>query len=654
MDPPFDVRHGVIEAAGGTAGIEERQDMRVLQPSLGADLPLETLHAERGPECRVEHLQRGPASVAEVLRQVDGGTRTSTELFLDQVVSGQLGRQAIVGGGRKCAAVMGSAQSTAGSVNGPCSVKILLAVRCAALQVLQSRADVSRLNRLPPFPAAEDGRVDPTATFIKRFGDLVTLLRVDPGNDAAQDLALSAAAAVVHDRGIDLEAGLAWALIPDDMPLKARMLARQVDRLRIEAGAEAEELQALARALAHDVTPLPLTPNITFDLVRLLAPPEPPAGPPGSGGGGGVSAGGPPSNRRIAEERRQPDERRRQPHGRFHGIERRRGSDRRISGERRLHLLHDQQDRIAQLTDALAWASRTQAWEEALHALHGLVRMEPRVPDGERRMFGVEVRRRLARPTLEGILDVVEQNLGLRESAAEVLRWLGLDAVEVMLDRLRRGEALGIRVFVYNVVGGMPEAYRLVRPMVLSGNSREARHGVAMLARLGVPESVELLSRLVEHPDELVRVAAVHALGELHGAQVAIPLRQALRHPLPRTRAAAAQAVACWRGGELAELLAGAVRDERDRDTWQAMVSALGTIGSPEACGALADIALTGRSLLRRSGYSTGQRLAAVTALALAGSGHGVTTLQRLARDADGVVGYAADRVLQAEGRRAG
>src|SRR5262249_17611438 len=79
-----------------------------------------------------------------------------------------------------------------------------------------------------PFPAAEDGGVDPTATFIKRFGDLVTLLRVDPGNDAAQDLALSAAAAAVQSASIELEAGIAWAQIPDDMPLKARMLARQV------------------------------------------------------------------------------------------------------------------------------------------------------------------------------------------------------------------------------------------------------------------------------------------------------------------------------------------------------------------------------------------------------------------------------------------
>jgi HEAT repeat protein len=194
----------------------------------------------------------------------------------------------------------------------------------------------------------------------------------------------------------------------------------------------------------------------------------------------------------------------------------------------------------------------------------------------------------------------------------------------------------------------------MVAPMLRSPDPREARHGAAILARLGLPESVELLAPLVDHPDELVRGAVVHALGELHGAPVSAPLRAALRHAVPRTRAAAAEAVATWRGGALVGLLIAALKDERDREAWQTMVTALGSIGSAEACAALARIALTRRGLLRRNGYTTGQRLAAVAALGLAGSGHGVATLQRLVRDSDGVVGYAADRMLQAEGRRAG
>jgi len=63
---------------------------------------------------------------------------------------------------------------------------------------------------------------------------------------------------------------------------------------------------------------------------------------------------------------------------------------------------------------------------------------------------------------------------------------------------------------------------------------------------------------------------------------------------------------------------------------------------------------MTRRGLLRRQGYSTGQRLAAVEALGLADSPPARTMLERLARDADGVVRYAAGRILQADRQRAG
>jgi hypothetical protein len=78
--------------------------------------------------------------------------------------------------------------------------------------------------------------MDPKSTFIKRFGDLVALLRADPGNDAAQELALEAAAAAVADAALRIEAGVEWHVIPNEMTLKARMLARQVDAFSVAAG----------------------------------------------------------------------------------------------------------------------------------------------------------------------------------------------------------------------------------------------------------------------------------------------------------------------------------------------------------------------------------------------------------------------------------
>jgi hypothetical protein len=116
--------------------------------------------------------------------------------------------------------------------------------------------------------------LDLNSVFVKRFGDLVALLRVDPGNDAAQDLALAAATSAVAVTPIELDAASAAAGSAEGVSLGARMIARQVDRLRIAAGAEPYELQAVARALAHDVTPIPATPHVEVELLRLLAPPS--------------------------------------------------------------------------------------------------------------------------------------------------------------------------------------------------------------------------------------------------------------------------------------------------------------------------------------------------------------------------------------------
>ena len=498
--------------------------------------------------------------------------------------------------------------------------------------------------------------MDAKSTFVKRFGDLVTLYRADPGNDAAQELALDAAAAAVAGTPVEIEAGIEWSVIPDDMGLKARMLARQVDCLRISAGTDSSELQALARALAHDVTPVRSSPGVEVEFIRLLAPPaSPPLPPDGPSGGGGRGRASPAAeNRRRGLERRGGDERRRSPRARWADIERRRHGERRITGERRLYLIKDLRAESVRLLDALAQACRAQAWEDALHAAFGLVRLAPRIPEPDRRGFGIAVRRTLPRPAIEGLVTLAEHDYSSRERAAEVLRWIGVHAAEIVIDRLRRGEALGLRVFFYQVVGGIPAAYPLVLPLIRSHSHHEVRHGAALLGRMGRPDAVEELAPLLDHPDELVRGAVVQALGELHDGPVADALRRALHHPSARTRSAAAEAIAAWRGGALALLIAAVLEHESDRDTWQTMVGALGRIGSAEACGALETVALTGRGLLRRHGYTTGQRLAAVAALGLADTAYSHRTLARLARENEGVVSYAAERVLLAEGLRAG
>jgi hypothetical protein len=110
-----------------------------------------------------------------------------------------------------------------------------------------------------------------------------------------------------------------------------------------------------------------------------------------------------------------------------------------MTGERRLFLVKDQRVTAAHLLSTLARACQTSSWELAVQTLYQLVRLAPRVPQAERRAFGIQVRRAVPRPVLEALVGLAERDYLVRDQAAEVFRWIGLDAVEVILDRLREG-----------------------------------------------------------------------------------------------------------------------------------------------------------------------------------------------------------------------
>ncbi len=493
--------------------------------------------------------------------------------------------------------------------------------------------------------------MDHKSTFIKRFGDLVALLRFEPGNDAAQDLALTASVAAVTDLPVEVEAGVEWSVIPAEFPLKSRLLARHIDALRIAAGAEAHELLALARALSHDFTPIPSTLRIQAESVPLLAASG--QGMSGTDIEDHFEINSLASEVRLAE-RRHWEERRQSPRMRWAGVERRRASDRRHTGERRLQLIADQRSAANELHGTLGQSVRTHSWDAALYAAQALVRITPRVPSDERRTFAIRVRRAIPRRSLEAFLDLAERDPVTREPVTAVVRYIGLDAADVVIERLRQGDAIGVRGYYYDVLSGIPDSYPLVTPLLRGREAHEARHAVALLGRIGRAEGVAELEPLIGHRDERIRTAAVRALGEIHRGPSAEALRGALHSHDARTRAAAADAIAVWRGGALAILLVGALETERDRDVWHAHVAALGRVGSADACTALTNVALRPRKFMRRGGYNTWQRLSAVTALGYSTTSLARAALGHVARDAEGVVRFAADRLIQAEAAQGG
>jgi hypothetical protein len=76
------------------AGVQQRQDVRMLQARRGADLGEEAFRAERGAEFRMQHLDRDVTIVLEVAGEVHGGHAADAELADEGVAVGQCGGEA--------------------------------------------------------------------------------------------------------------------------------------------------------------------------------------------------------------------------------------------------------------------------------------------------------------------------------------------------------------------------------------------------------------------------------------------------------------------------------------------------------------------------------------------------------------------------------
>src|SRR3989449_11431555 len=85
----FHVRHYVVDQAARLAGIEQRQDVRVLQVGGYPDLTQEALDPEHGGELGAQHFQGDVAIVLEIPREIYGRHATGTDLAFDSVVLGK-------------------------------------------------------------------------------------------------------------------------------------------------------------------------------------------------------------------------------------------------------------------------------------------------------------------------------------------------------------------------------------------------------------------------------------------------------------------------------------------------------------------------------------------------------------------------------------
>lgn len=452
-----------------------------------------------------------------------------------------------------------------------------------------------------------------SAAFATAFGRLIAAYRAGPEAASEASRLLEEVVKLVAAEPVSVEAGLFRSGDYDISNLRSHLLRRQVELLTVDAGAAAESLDALARALGGDAS-LPESPSVRCEMVAYVVPDARPPAPP-------VVAR--PEAGRLALMG---------PHD---------------TGDREGRAATAFDAEVAALTTAVSSAQERGSWTEALHAAQALVRLCGRVPEADRRTVAITARRTLTRPFLKGIIALAIRAPEEQPRAAEVLQWRGVEAAELMTDAIRQTESPAPHRFLIEALARMPDAVPVLLPMLNNDRWHVVRHGTEILGRLMDPAALRPLRSLLSHPDERIRGAALDALSRYPGTHSLEALRQGLAHPNGRTRQDAAAAIGRRGGGALAMPLLSALEVERDAATWHALLLGLAGIEGPEAASALATVALRKRGLFSRGGFALAQRLDVVAALAASPTRAARQALARVAREAEGAVGAAARGELE-------
>ena len=148
--------------------------------------------------------------------------------------------------------------------------------------------------------------------------------------------------------------------------------------------------------------------------------------------------------------------------------------------------------------------------------------------------------------------------------------------------------------------------------ILVSGNSEQKRDALAQLRLQNSEVSSRIAARALSDPDELVRAAAIGAIGKLPASEVSAHLVPLLSDKAEFIRREAAFALGKARSVEAVTPLSNAVKNDRAPIVRAAAAAALGKIGSENGLGALAAVLRkrpgSGNEYLRRvAAHSIGE-----------------------------------------------
>jgi len=262
------------------------------------------------------------------------------------------------------------------------------------------------------------------------------------------------------------------------------------------------------------------------------------------------------------------------------------------------------------------------------------------VSEAASRTYQIELRRLLTRKHFAHFakLAAVGQH---RELATSVLRRLGAEATEVLMELLTETETLAERRGYYSALTRMEAGVDIIIHHLEHPTWYVVRNAAELCGEMQLKRSVPLLTRQSTHPDERVRKSVAVALNRIGTREALEPLFRMLKDPSPAIRMQVLGQLDGSLARPLAMPLASLLETEEDPDVLRELLRALGRIGSPDALVALRRVAQGG---VRRLGRR--ERLVAVEALAGRGEpAHAI--LRQLASEADADVARAASQALE-------
>jgi len=228
-----------------------------------------------------------------------------------------------------------------------------------------------------------------------------------------------------------------------------------------------------------------------------------------------------------------------------------------------------------------------------------------------------------------------------RELAIAVLRRLGSDATEILMDLLVETEAMAERRGYFSALTRMEDGTEIIIHHLDHPTWYVVRNAAELCGEMRLAKSVAKLAQHVAHPDERVRKSVAVSLSRIGTPEVLEPLSRLIKDPSPAIRVTVLGNLEGNKSRPLAMPLAALLESEEHPDVQREILRALGRIGTPDALLALRRVA---HGEIRR--LPKRLRLQAIESLGGVGT-PGAQILRSLAGDADSEIGSAAAKALQ-------